>query len=176
MTRPARRMAVLLAAALLAAGGCGYALGYPKGGPVGSAPSVAVPIFANATHEAGAEILFTEALRREFSLDPRTGVAGREAAELTIQGTVTSLSSNAVSFLQGGKGLAIGEYTVTAVVTVQALARGKGAPVYAGSYTATEQYLSANDPTGTESNRRMAIDRLARRLMREAHELMIAAF
>lgn len=176
MALPALRPFVTLAAALLAAGGCGYAIGYPKGGPVGSARSVAVPIFMNNTHEAGVEVLFTEALRRELSLDPKTGVAGTAAAELTIQGTVTQLSSAPVSFLQGGKGLAIGEYTVTAVVAVQALATGKPAPVFAGSYTATEQYLSANDPTGTESNRRIAIGRLARRLMKEAHELMVSAF
>lgn len=174
MTRPTPRLLVTLFAALLAAGGCGYVIGYPKGGPVGSARSVAVPIFSNGTHEAGVEVLFTEALRREFSLDPKTGVAA--AAELTIQGVVTQLTSNPVSFLQGGKGLAIGEYTITAVVTVQALASGKPAPVFAGSYTATEQYLSANDPTGTESNRRIAIGRLARRLMKEAHELMVSAF
>jgi hypothetical protein len=173
---PRAHAAILCAAALLAAAGCGYTLGYPKAGPVGAARSVAIPIFSNATHEAGAEVLFTEALRREFALDPKTGVAGTGEAELVIKGSLAHLQSYPVSFLQGGRGLAIGEYFVTATVSVEARAKGRAAPVYANSFNASEQYLSANDPTATESNRRMAIGRLARRLMKDAHELMVAAF
>jgi len=168
--------AVSLVLLVASCASCGYGIGYPRTGPVASASSVAVPIFANASHEAGVELIFTEALRRELALDPATGVRGAGDAELTITGTVAQLVSAPISFLQGGKGLAIGEYNVVAVVTVEARLKGKAAPVYANTFSGTEQYLSANDPSGTESNRRIAIGRLARRLMREAHEMMRAAF
>ncbi|MBI5526724.1 MAG: LptE family protein [Deltaproteobacteria bacterium] len=159
-----------------ACAGCGYAVGYKKAGPVGSAKSVAVPVLLNNTHEAGVEYMFTEALRREFALDPKTGVLGTGDAEIVITGTVNTLSSYPVSFLSGGTGLAIGEYTVSAQVVIEARSKGQPAPVYTGAFSASEQYLSANDPVGTESNRRMAIGRLAKRVMWEAHEMMIAAF
>jgi hypothetical protein len=160
----------------LLASACGYSIGYKKAGPVGSARSVAVPVLLNNTHEAGVELIFTEALRREFALDPQTGVRGTGDAEVVVTGTVNSLSSYPVSFLAGGMGLAIGQYTVTAHVIVEARSKGNPTPVYTGAFLASEQYLSANDPVGTESNRRMAIGRLAKRLMREAHEMMVAAF
>lgn len=168
--------AVVLCVALFLCTSCGYAIGYPKTGPVASAKSVAVPMFVNGTHEAGVEHLFTEALRREFSLDPQTGVRGTGDAELTITGAVTALYSGPISFLSGVKGLAIGEYNVSANITVKAEAKGRSAPVYANAFSGSEQYLSANDPVGTESNRRMAMQRLARRMMKEAHDLMMAAF
>jgi hypothetical protein len=174
LSRIVQTAAAILALTAICA--CGYTVGYGKAGPVGTASRVSVPIFANSTHEGGVETLFTEALRREFASDPKTALADRESAEVTVMGTVTSAQSSAVSFLQGGNAVSIGEYVLRASVRIEAFRKGSNGQVYSGAFSGEEQYLSANEPIGTESNRRLAMRRLASRMMKEAHDMMIAGF
>ena len=154
---------------------CGYGAGYVKSGPVGTAKSVAVIMFYNKTHEAGTETLFTEALRNEFALGKTTVLSSRKSAEITVTGTVLSMSSAPVAFIQGGRGPSIGEYTLAASILVEAT-NSSNAKIYSGTFGGEEQYLLANEPVGTEANRRLAMRRLAARVMKEAHDLMTAGF
>ncbi|MFA6032734.1 MAG: LptE family protein [Myxococcota bacterium] len=162
--------------ALSAMPSCGYGIGYAKSGPVGTAKSVAVIMFYNKTHEAGTETLFTEALRNEFALGKTTVLTSRASAEITVTGTVMSLSSAPVAFIQGGKGPSIGEYTLGTSIYVEAKNNKSSKIIYTGTFGGEEQYLLANEPVGTEANRRLAMRRLASRVMKEAHDLMTAGF
>jgi len=161
---------------IMAALSCGYSAGYQKQGKVASKSTFAVPIFENNTREPGVEYLFTEAFRRELSDDPHVRLVDRKDAEIVVTGVVAQVYSSPISFLQGGQLVSIGEYVLRATITLSAYSRDDGKVVYSGNFSGEDQYLSANEPVGTEANRRLALRRMAGKMVTDAHEIMMSGF
>lgn len=165
--RPFSWRRLLLTAALATTSACGYRF-TPQGGDLpGGARSLHVPLFRNATSEAGVEAWFTEALRTELA---RRGLQGGEASDVVVLGSVTEVSDGAAIYASAG-GLPI-SVRVHSAATVR---------VMRGSKTLREVKVAGDEdykPTPglgaeilrDEANRRTALRRLSQRLMREALE------
>ncbi|MDR0966777.1 MAG: LPS assembly lipoprotein LptE [Myxococcales bacterium] len=154
--------------------GCGYRF-TPEGGELpGGARAVAVPMFENDTAEPGIGAWFTEALRVEVG---RTGREGGAASEARIVGKILEVRDPTAIYTANPQGgLQRTSARVEAVVELRFL-RGdeqlRRVMVRGG-----EDYLIAPSQTGSlavlqdDANRRLALRRLAERLMRDGFEQM----
>jgi outer membrane lipopolysaccharide assembly protein LptE/RlpB len=112
--------AAAIAAALLAASGCGYRLvGQGSGVLPSTVKVVAIRTFENRTTRPEIEQRITEEVAREFSRrgDYRV-VTDAEGADALLEGAVTDLRTNPVQFNQEGRAT-----RVETVVLVQATLR-----------------------------------------------------
>jgi hypothetical protein len=165
---------IIVLAAASCAVSCGYSFGYARGGPLKGSKTVFIPVMSNWSAEAGAEAVFTDALRGQFALDRSMKVVASDSSGLTVTGVVNSVQSSPVAFLQGGAGATVGEYSISAAVTLEGrLQDGKGLKV---TVSDKEPYLLASEPAGTESNRALALSRLAARMMTEGHRRLMEGF
>ncbi|HEY3445924.1 MAG TPA: LPS assembly lipoprotein LptE [Myxococcales bacterium] len=173
----------VLASAILCAGlfACGYRFTAGGGALPGGARTLYVPVFKNATAEAGLEGPFTDALRQELA---RWGREGGELSDATAVGEITligggpAIATNTFSPDTGVFLAVAASYQVVATVVVRVM-KG-GAQVAQTTVTGGEDYLprradvTANAPaTGVleaEANRRMALRRLAATLMKQAYQ------
>jgi len=87
--------AVLLAALLSAAGGCGYSL---QGNLPDHLKSVSVPVFKNKTTEAGAESVITAAVINAFTSNGRLKVVGLDQADSVLDGEVTGYQVQSLAY------------------------------------------------------------------------------
>jgi hypothetical protein len=126
---------------------------------------VAVPPFSNPTAEAGAEALFTEALRLQLS---DAGQLGDADAPVQAVGELGQISGGPGAYATDRRGVGQGfvSYRVaaSACVTLREGQKQLARTCVAGD----EDYRPSTDPLGIEEGRRLALRRLATRLMHEA--------
>jgi hypothetical protein len=90
-----RPLAGILAAVLLALGGCGYSL---RGTLPGHLQTVAVPVFANRTSQPAVEQFLTRAVVEAFSTNGRLRVVRPEVADSVLEGIVTGYDLQSIAF------------------------------------------------------------------------------
>ncbi len=76
---------------LLFLSGCSYKLGFSERGIPGGYENVAVPVFANATVEAGTEVYFTNAIILELERSKLARIVSKDLAQVTLDGTIVSI-------------------------------------------------------------------------------------
>lgn len=140
---------------------CGYRFVVPNA-PAGLS-SLSVPVFHNATTEPQVDALCTQALREHYQ---RAGVLGGDAAEATVEGVVTQVSSGA--FLAAPERGAFPTYRLSAAV--QLVLKKGGVVLRDVTVTGVEDYPSGADVLLTEANRATALRRLCDALMRDGAE------
>ena len=93
--------------------GCGYQLTGSKTHLPPGVTSIAIPTFANQTFEPGIEILFTQAILKEFIRDRRVKILDKTQADSVLEGTIKSFGLQSSSYNAEGFVL---EYQATVVV------------------------------------------------------------
>ncbi len=178
-------MRALACAAALAWTGCGYAF-VGRGTPLPTGGKrIFTPTFANVTSEAGVEALFTEAFREELA---NAGVEGPPGSPVEAHGQVNGIGGGPSLLNSFGPTGALGEpaspskptgeffasYHVDANVCVTLV---EGSTQLASACVGgSEDYAPAQDPLGVEANRRTALRRLVKRLMRDCVERLSTGF
>ena len=169
-SRAALGVALLCA---LTASACGYTLVDYSAPPPGL-ETVAIQVFENDSFESGVELVFTDALRREFL---RRGavrlVDDRKAADLVISGAIPEVRTRSRSFSTVALAL---EWEVTVSLRVQARLRsGSEIPFDQDSMTGTERYLASADLEATRKNRDEAMRKIAAVLATRVHDILYEA-
>lgn len=164
------RLCAVVAAVLVAAGGCGYRFvpldaTLPEG-----VRAVCAPVFVNETAEPGLETHFTRALRQELV---RAGTLGDGAlCEARLEGIVTNVYTSPTILTEPTEEnptAQLASYRAFAEVRLRLL---KDEQVLAEtSVSGTEDYLpGSGDVLEAEANRQAALYRLSETLMREGYE------
>jgi outer membrane lipopolysaccharide assembly protein LptE/RlpB len=92
--------------------GCGYQM-VGKGTHVPSGlTSIAIPTFTNQTFEAGIEVPLTQGFLREFILDQRVKVVGRNETDSILEGTIKTFQIYPASYDRSGIALEYYAYVV----------------------------------------------------------------
>lgn len=142
--------------------GCGY--GFAVGGPglpeeIGA---VYVPVFRNRSSEPEAGAIFAQALAEGLA---REGRAAGPHAPARLEGDVLSLMASPAATTKEGKG--VGIYRLSGTVRLRLLR--DGVELCRREFTATEDYLPAQNLLELDASRRRAVSRLAERMMASAH-------
>ncbi len=171
-SRPTGRLCLAALCALLGVSACGYRF-TPDGGELpGGVRAVFVPIFDNDTAEPGIGAWFTDAMRLELS---RAGREGGEASEARLMGRILEVRDPTAIYTTDTSGqVRRTSARVEAVVELDLMKgdeRLRRVRVRGG-----EDYLVSTSAAGSlsvledDANRRLALRRLAERLMREGYE------
>jgi len=159
--------------ALAMAMACGYRFSAKGGNLPGGAKALRVPLFRNHTVEPAVEAWFTEALRTELS---RAGREAGEAGDVVVEGVVNEVSEVPAIVLTSAQPDAsvvrVSTYRIAARATLR-VRRGEET-LAEFSVAGNEEYLPGTEPgyalLDTEAARRIALRRLAEKLMHEAYE------
>lgn len=163
---------IVLIGTLSLATGCGYRF-TPDGGELpDGARAVFVPVFENDTSEPGVGAWFTEAMRLELS---RAGREGGEASDARLFGKILDIRDPTAIYTTDAAGQV--RRTSARVEAVVELRLVKGDEILRQlRVRGGEDYLVAAGQAGSlsvledDANRRLALRRLAERLMREGFE------
>lgn len=171
-------MARLVCIGLLLAAGCGYGFTARRATLPTGGKRVFAPAFLNSTSEAGLDAVFTEAFREELSsahLDGPASAPVQARGEVTALGGGPGLPFTRVSG-NGGPSLvaSLASYAVSASACIRLVEEGRtlGATCVSGS----EDYPPGADALQIDAARRVALRRLAARLMREAMDRLASGF
>ncbi|MGA2110002.1 MAG: LptE family protein [Syntrophorhabdales bacterium] len=173
------RKVLLLLAVILLLHGCGYELvkGPGLSGPAFSGPggtagtitSLGVPVFKNQTFEPQVPQFFTEAFSRELAASGLVQV-NKPNPDGVLQGTVTSVSATLAAM--SGQGLAVSK-VVTATVSLTLAREGKVVKTWGFGDSETYDASSVNTE---DFNKRAALVRIAERMARRFHSLLISGY
>lgn len=81
--------------------GCSYKLGFSERGLPGGYENLAIPVFSNATVEAGTEVYFTNAIILELARSKLARIVPKDLAQVTLDGTIVSIVYSAENPLPG---------------------------------------------------------------------------
>lgn len=157
----------------LALGGCGYRFVERASALPTDGQRVFAPTFKNDTSEAGLEVVLTNAFRSELA---DAHVEGDAGAPVRAVGVATALGGGPGQAFTNAQGqvTSLASYHVDLGACVQLL---RGAKVLSATcVSGSEPYAPGGDPLAVEAARRVALNRLAQRLMREAFERLSTAF
>ncbi len=156
------RLRAAVAAAVLAAAGCGYSVTAGGGRLPQGAEKVYVPVLVNRTSEAEAGSLVAAAMREELA---RRGASGGEGAPARLDGTVVRCSAVPVNVQSG---------TWRLTFEVQARLVVDGKTVAEATSRREVDYLGEVDAVATEGRRRLAVRRAASDAARDVVERLEA--
>jgi hypothetical protein len=168
----------LLCIGVVLACGCGYGFANRRSVLPTEGKRVYAPAFLNSTSEAGLDGVFTDAFRSELA---SMHADGPSDAAVQARGEVTSLGGGpGLPFTRvapGGSGAevsSLASYSVAASACIRLVDGGKvlGSTCVSGS----EDYPPGADALQIEAARRVALSRLARRLMKEAIDRLASDF
>jgi len=133
------RVLVVAAAVLFLCSGCGYHFGSADTG----SSTIAIAMFANATHEPLLEKDLTNLVISELVRSPAYNpVESIRDSQLSLEGTVTSYTSTAVAYDSSDT---IKRYLVTVSATVTLREEPSGRVLWKGSADAAEEYAADID-------------------------------
>lgn len=166
---------------LLAGLGCGYRFVAPGSVLPTSGRDVQVRMLDNRTSEAGIEALVTESLRREVA---RVGRLGGEQAEVVLMGEVVRVGDAPALVLldrNGGvvstdRGSSAASFKADLTCCVRLLEREGGRQLADACVSGSEDHTPGRDSLETDAAARLAEQRLADRLAREAVEALSRGF
>jgi len=173
------RKVFLLLALIVLLHACGYELvkGPGLSGPAFSGPegtggtitSLSLPVFKNQTFEPQVPQFFTEAFSQELAASGLVQL-NKPNPDGVLQGTVTSVSATLAAM--NGQGLAVSK-VVTAAVTVTLAREGKVMKTWGFGDSETYDASSINTE---DFNKRAALVRIAERMARRLHALLISGY
>jgi outer membrane lipopolysaccharide assembly protein LptE/RlpB len=173
------RKVFLLLALIVLLHACGYELvkGPGLSGPAFSGPegtggtitSLSLPVFKNQTFEPQVPQFFTEAFSQELAASGLVQL-NKPNPDGVLQGTVTSVSATLAAM--NGQGLAVSK-VVTAAVTVTLAREGKVMKTWGFGDSETYDASSINTE---DFNKRAALVRIAERMARRFHALLISGY
>ncbi|MCJ8502550.1 LPS assembly lipoprotein LptE [Desulfatitalea alkaliphila] len=151
---------------------CGYQLA-GEGPLPGGVNTIAVTMLANRTGESGVEAVMTNALIDELTRRRQGVLVDAQRADAVLSGTITGLSADTLSR----------SATLTArerrlVVTASLTLKDRNGNVLwqEGQLRAETSYPVAGTKAGTETNRRLAIGKVAQRLAEYVYERLTDTF
>ncbi|MBI5584315.1 MAG: hypothetical protein HY892_10855 [Deltaproteobacteria bacterium] len=162
----------LLAAVLVA--GCGYGFR----GSVNNLPpdirAVHIPVFVNETNEAGAEMVFANALIYEFNRSRVLQVVSAAEAQAVIAGKIRSVAIEAVSYASQTQAV---ERKVTVVLEVSCRRQDNQKVLWQNlSLSRYQTYTVAQDPVTTDRNKEEALRKIAQDLSERIHNGILENF
>ncbi|MDP8254903.1 MAG: LptE family protein [Candidatus Alcyoniella australis] len=153
--------------------GCGYHL--PRRGhnlPV-RIKSLAVPVFANKTFEAGIEDGLTDALILELSKTGWVIVSDVEQADAVVYGTINSFRTSPISF-------SISELAVEyrAVMSCKVVVEDSSGHKLWNDPNVSErrEYEVTSDPFASEAAKQTALDQMAAAIAEQIHDRLFDGF
>ena len=130
--------------------GCGYQLTGSKTHLPPGITSIAIPTFVNQTFDPGVEILFTQAILKEFIRDRRVKVVDKAQADSVLEGTIKSFSVQSSTYNAEGF---VQEYQTTVVVDL--ILRGRDGEILwkENNLSETGWYRTSSSVLTNEANR-----------------------
>lgn len=171
----------------------GYRMGDSDRQIPGGYRTVAIPVFANKSMEAGIEAYFTNALIREFERGRVGRVTSKSEAQTTLEGSIDNVNyvvTNQVSKEQGGgflpdKIILNTEYRILLTATLKLRRNSDQKILWEGSFNGERSYLAPQigqeginsaDAVYNQSARYQNIEAMASYLMNEAHNRITENF
>lgn len=153
--------------------GCGYQFVDYSAPPPG-VETATIRMFVNDSYEPGIEVVFTDAMRREFL---RRGairlVEDGSPADLVISGRVPRISTRSRSFSTVALSL---EWEITVRLQVRArMSDGSEIPFDRQLLTESERYLASADIEAARKNRDEAVRKIASVLATRVHDVIYEA-
>jgi len=151
---------------------CGYR--FAGGGSLPSGiTSISIDMFENRTSETGVENIITNDLIYEFTRHEQVVVTGKDKADAVLTGVIVSISSKTISRK--------GEYTsderrVELKVDLQLTDKSGGVIWSAKDISDNEAYKVSSTKQVTERNKKVAIQRLSKRLSENIFNRLTADF
>ena len=186
---------VSLVACLAALSSCaGYRMGDSDRQIPGGYRTVAIPVFANKSMEAGIESYFTNALVREFERGRVGRVTSKSEAQTTLEGSIDNVNyvvSNQISKDQPGgsflprNAILNTEYRILLTATLRLRRNSDQKILWEGSFNGERSYLAPQigeeginsaDAVYNQSARYQNIEAMASSLMNEAHNRITENF
>jgi outer membrane lipopolysaccharide assembly protein LptE/RlpB len=159
---------------LLAATGCGYHLAGRDNPLLDGINTIAVPYFRNDSFEAGAEAVFTRAFADEFIQSKRLRVVSIDAADVILRGTIKTVREEIISYNKNDKAM---EYRVYVTLDLALEKRDTGEVLWKRKRLKhSEEYQVSNDIMVTESDKKVALEKVAKDLAKRAEESIIQGF
>jgi hypothetical protein len=166
-----KRLAALVAVSVvfLAFGGCGYRFAGEGPGPRPDIHRIAVPLFENSSFVPELEIVFANALRRQFMLHGRAQVVPVENADVIFRGKVLSVGiAPATQRLLGDdvSSSVTAETLITVYVGIQCVDTRDGKVIWdVANLSFSANYLDTySQPMLTFDNRRYALENIAQEI------------
>ena len=150
---------ILMASLIALAGSCGYQF-QGRGYINKDVTRVAVEVFKNRSSETTAGISFANELIREILEKTDTRVVDSDGAGRRIMGTIHSITFSGIARTSIEN---VVERQVTARVDVQLVGADGKILWSVKNFTSTEDYATSKDKASDESNRKEALDKIARR-------------
>ena len=172
--------------------GCAYHLGVRDRKFPGGYEYVAVPVFKNLTQETGTEVYFTNALITELERSNIVSVADKSVAQVTIEGTIKSITYTPSSqtraadarYLPAGTVLTT-EYYVNVDVDLVAKRNSDQKVVWTSQFKSRRSYtaprigirsLNSANALYNHSARYQNVQAIATDMMTEAHDRLTENF
>jgi outer membrane lipopolysaccharide assembly protein LptE/RlpB len=164
----------LLAVAVFAATGCGYHLA-GRGNPLlDGITTIAVPYFKNETFEAGADAIFTGTFADQFIQNKRLRVVRIDSADVILRGTIKTIREEVISYNKNDKAM---EYRVYVTLDLSLEKRDTGEILWKRKRLKhNEEYQVSNEIMVTESDKKIALEKVARDLAKRVEESIIQGF
>ena len=154
--------------------GCGY---HWQGKETNLPPeirSVAIPILANRTVQAGIESEVSRALVEKFTSGKRVSVTPQSSADALLTGTVRSFTTSPVAVTSSTQ-VSI-EYRATVVVEFTFQSQSDGKVLFREVMSEWRNYPVVSDLNATEQNKREAVRRISILLAEKIYELILGGF
>lgn len=170
-----KRQLLMLMAALLLLGGCGYRVPGPDDAWVGQqGETLFIDLFANRTAELYLDNYLTEMVVRELSRSRLFEITeDRQAADLLLTGTVTDFKDRASAY---GSGDRIADYSVELFVTARLARRDSGKVLWQDDLQRSENYPATADKNLQLELRARVAREAAGRLAEDLHARLLDAF
>ncbi len=136
--------------------------------------SVAIPVFENSTSEPDLGSIFAGALRNEFLLRGQLQVVPVEQAEAIFRGRMTSVFSSAVAHREAEATIQTRLYLTLEIKCVDV--RDGSILWQDPSFTYYQTFIQSSDPNVSFTNRRAAIELLAREMSVRIHDRFLSNF
>lgn len=146
----ALRVSVVAMLMIFTLSSCAYSWGLgPRRLPEGHT-RLAIPVFKNRTHEAGAEVAFTNSMIREFQRSRIGQIVDKREAEVVLEGSIDEIVSTSVDQLKvdqpGGlipQGTILNTvYRVTVYTSLQLKRVSDGRIIWSDSFSGERSYLA----------------------------------
>ena len=172
--------------------GCAYHLGAADRKFPGGYEYVAVPVFKNMTQETGTEVYFTNALVTELERSKIVNIADKSAAQVTVEGTIRSITYTPSSqtrasdarYLPTGTVLTT-EYYINVDVNLVAKRNSDQKVIWTSAFQSRRSYtapriglrsLNSSNALYNHSARYQNIQAMATDMMTEAHDRLTENF
>jgi hypothetical protein len=159
---------------LLFAWGCGYGLRGTTNNLPPDIQGIYIPVFVNETTEAGAEVVFANALIYEFTRSRILQVVPEARAQATITGKIKWVAIDAVIYANQTQAL---QRKVTVTLEVSCRRTDNRKVLWQNlNLSRYEVYNVSNDPNQTEQNKGIALQKIAQDLSEKIHNGILENF